>query len=47
MIRTRVYLTKELEQTFKSLALATGTRQRELIRMAVDLLLSEKIVLHG
>ncbi|WP_143057366.1 CopG family transcriptional regulator [Nitrosomonas sp. Nm51] len=47
MIRTQVYLSREQEQALKSMALVSGTRQSELIRMAVDLLLSEKNVLHG
>jgi len=47
MIRTQVYLSKEQEQALKSLALASGTRQSELIREAVDLLLAEKNILHG
>ena len=47
MIRTQVYLSKEQEQALKSLALASGTRQSELIREAVDLLLSEKNISHG
>ena len=47
MIRTQVYLSKEQEQALKSLALASGTRQSVLIREAIDLLLSEKNILHG
>jgi Arc/MetJ-type ribon-helix-helix transcriptional regulator len=47
MVRTQVYLSKEQEQALKSLALASGTRQSELIREAVDLLLAEKNLLHG
>lgn len=42
MIRTQVYLSKEQEQAIKSLALTSGSRQSELIREAVDLLLSKK-----
>jgi Arc/MetJ-type ribon-helix-helix transcriptional regulator len=42
MIRTQVYLSKEQEQALKSLALTSGSRQSELIREAVDLLLSKK-----
>ena len=42
MIRTQVYLSKEQEQALKSLALTSGRRQSELIREAVDLLLSDK-----
>ncbi len=45
MVRTQVYLSKEQEQALKSLALTSGTRQSELIREAVDLLLSEKNVM--
>lgn len=44
MIRTQVYLSKEQEQALKSLALSSGARQSELIRQAVDLLLSERNV---
>lgn len=47
MVRTQVYLSKEQEQALKSLALTSGTRQSELIREAVDLLLSERNALHG
>ena len=42
MIRTQVYLTKEQEQALKSLAITSGSRQSELIREAIDLLLSRK-----
>jgi len=42
MIRTQVYLSKEQEQALKALAMTSGARQSELIREAVDLLLSEK-----
>lgn len=42
MIRTQVYLSKEQEQALKSLAVTSGVRQSELIREAVDLLLSKK-----
>jgi len=42
MIRTQVYLSKEQEQALKSLALTSGSRQSELIREAVDLLLFKK-----
>ena len=45
MIRTQVYLSKKQEQALKSLALTSGTRQSELIRKAVDLLLAEKNVM--
>lgn len=45
MVRTQVYLSKEQEQALKSLALTSGTRQSELIREAVDLLLSKKNVM--
>lgn len=45
MVRTQVYLSKEQEQALKSLAIASGTRQSELIREAVDLLLSEKNIM--
>ncbi len=45
MIRTQVYLSREQEQALKSLALTSGIRQSELIREAVDLLLSEKNVM--
>ena len=45
MVRTQVYLSREQEQALKSLALTSGTRQSELIREAVDLLLSKKNVL--
>lgn len=44
MVRTQVYLSREQEQALKSLALTSGTRQSELIREAVDLLLSNKNV---
>jgi len=44
MIRTQVYLSKEQEQALKSLALSSGIRQSELIREAVNLLISEKNV---
>jgi len=44
MVRTQVYLSNEQEQALKSLALTSETRQSELIREAVDLLLSEKNV---
>lgn len=47
MVRTQVYLPKEQEQALKSLALASGTRQSELIREAIDLLLSDKNVMQG
>ena len=42
MIRTQVYLSRDQEQALKALALTSGARQSELIREAVDLLLSEK-----
>ena len=44
MIRTQVYLSKEQEQALKSLAISSGSRQSELIRQAVDLLLAQKNV---
>ncbi|WP_218142958.1 CopG family transcriptional regulator [Nitrosomonas marina] len=44
MIRTQVYLSKEQEQALKSLAISSGSRQSELIRQAVDLLLEQKNV---
>lgn len=47
MIRTQVYLSKEQEQALKSLAVTSGSRQSELIRDAVDLLLSKRNALHG
>lgn len=47
MIRTQVYLSREQEQALKSLALTSGIRQSELIREAVDLLLSERNALHS
>lgn len=47
MIRTQVYLSKEQEQALKSLALTSGTRQSELIREAIDLLLSNKNIMKG
>lgn len=47
MVRTQVYLSKEQEQALKSLALTSGTRQSELIREAVDLLLSERNALQS
>ncbi len=46
MIRTQVYLSKEQEQALKSLAMTSGSRQSELIRDAIDLLLAEKNVMH-
>lgn len=45
MIRTQIYLSREQEQALKSLALTSGVRQSELIREAIDLLLSEKNVM--
>ena len=42
MIRTQIYLSKEQEQALKSLAITSGSRQSELIREAVDLLLSKR-----
>lgn len=42
MVRTQVYLSREQEQALKSLALTSGTRQSELLREAVDLLLLKK-----
>lgn len=47
MVRTQVYLSKEQEQALKSLALTSGTRQSELIREAIDLLLSNKNIMQG
>jgi len=45
MVRTQIYLSREQEQALKSLALTSGVRQSELIREAIDLLLSEKNVM--
>ncbi len=42
MIRTQIYLSKEQEQALKSLAVTSGSRQSELIREAVDLLLAQR-----
>lgn len=36
MVRTQVYLTKEQERGLKRLAEATGCKQSELIREAID-----------
>ena len=47
MIRTQVYLTREQAQTLKSMAVTSGLRQSELIREAVDLLLSRRNAHHG
>ncbi len=44
MIRTQVYLSQDQERALKALAISSGTRQSELIREAVDLLLAEKNV---
>ncbi|MBX3631278.1 MAG: ribbon-helix-helix protein, CopG family [Nitrosomonas sp.] len=42
MIRTQVYLSKEQEQALNSLSCASGKHRSELIREAINLLLSEK-----
>jgi Arc/MetJ-type ribon-helix-helix transcriptional regulator len=42
MVRTQVYLTEEQERGLKRLAASTGRKQSELIREALDRLLSEK-----
>jgi Arc/MetJ-type ribon-helix-helix transcriptional regulator len=42
MIRTQVYLTEEQERGLKRLAASSGRKQSELIREAVDRLLSDK-----
>lgn len=46
MKRTQVYLSKEQEQALNSLALTSGRHRSELIREAINLLLSEKKVMH-
>ena len=47
MIRTQVYLSKDQEQALKALALTSGSRQSELIREAVDLLLLNRNALQS
>ena len=47
MIRTQVYLTRQQAQTLKSMAVTSGLRQSELIREAVDHLLSRRNAHHG
>jgi Arc/MetJ-type ribon-helix-helix transcriptional regulator len=42
MVRTQVYLTEEQERGLKRLAASSGRKQSELIREAVDRLLSDK-----
>jgi Arc/MetJ-type ribon-helix-helix transcriptional regulator len=42
MVRTQVYLTEEQERGLKQLAASSGMKQSELIREAVDLLLSKR-----
>jgi Arc/MetJ-type ribon-helix-helix transcriptional regulator len=42
MVRTQVYLTEEQERGLKQLAASSGRKQSELIREAIDQLLSEK-----
>jgi Arc/MetJ-type ribon-helix-helix transcriptional regulator len=42
MVRTQVYLTEEQERGLKQLAASSGRKQSELIREAIDRLLSEK-----
>jgi hypothetical protein len=42
MVRTQVYLTEEQERGLKQLAASTGRKQSELIREAIDRLMSEK-----
>lgn len=42
MIRTQVYLSKEQEQALNSLSFTSGKHRSELIREAINLLLSEK-----
>ena len=42
MVRTQVYLTDEQERGLKQLAASSGRKQSELIREAIDRLLSEK-----
>ncbi|MDV6344764.1 CopG family transcriptional regulator [Nitrosomonas sp. Is37] len=46
MKRTQVYLSNEQEQALNSLALTSGRHRSELIREAINLLLSEKKVMH-
>jgi predicted DNA-binding protein len=42
VVRTQVYLTEEQERGLKQLAASSGRKQSELIREAVDRLVSEK-----
>lgn len=42
MVRTQVYLTEEQERGLKRLAAASGRRQSELIREAIERLLTER-----
>jgi Arc/MetJ-type ribon-helix-helix transcriptional regulator len=42
MVRTQVYLTEEQERGLKQLAASSGRKQSQLIREAIDRLLSEK-----
>lgn len=42
MVRTQVYLTEEQERGLKQLAASSGRKQSELMREAVDRLLSQK-----
>jgi predicted DNA-binding protein len=41
MVRTQIYLTKKERDSLTALAKATGKRQSELIREAVDLLIEQ------
>ncbi len=43
MVRTQVYLTKRERDELAALAKATGKKQSELIREAVDLLISQSV----
>jgi Arc/MetJ-type ribon-helix-helix transcriptional regulator len=42
MIRTQIYLTRDQDQSLKSLAVTSGIHQSELVRQGIDLLLAEK-----
>lgn len=42
MVRTQVYLTEAQRDELAALAQATGTKQSELIRDAVDLLIGQR-----
>lgn len=42
MVRTQVYLTEEQDRGLKNLAEASGRKQSELIREAIDRLLDER-----